>query len=99
MSEQLGGSSRTVMCCKYGREMEGLATPPLPGPAGEELWRTVSRQAWEEWQGHQTMLINENQLSLRDPQVRSWLKEQMTLFLSGGDYARPVGYKPPAEKT
>lgn len=99
MSEQpkQPGGGRTVMCRKYGREMEGLPSPPLPGPEGQELWSTVSRQAWQEWQQHQTMLINENQLSLRDPQVRAWLKEQRNLFFAGGDYARPAGYKPPAE--
>lgn len=85
----------TVLCRKYGQELEALLAPPLPGERGQELQRTVSRRAWEEWQQHQTMLINEHRLNLRDADVRIWLLEQLELFLSGEDYARPKGYRPP----
>ena len=62
--------TRTVHCRKYQREMEGLDVPPLPGAKGEEIYATVSRQAWNEWQALQTMLINEKHLNLRDPAAR-----------------------------
>ena len=92
MSEPTDG---TVMCRKYAKRMQALPAPPMPGPKGLELQQTVSKQAWEEWRQHQTMLINENRLNLRDAQTRKWLTEQMELFLSGEDYARPSGYRPP----
>ena len=60
--------SRTVFCKKYQKELEGLDAPPYPGPKGQELFDSVSKQAWMDWQTHQTMLINEKQLSLVDPQ-------------------------------
>ena len=46
--------SRTVVCRKYGKELEGLDTPPLPGSKGEEIFNTVSKQAWSAWQQLQT---------------------------------------------
>ena len=95
MTDQNTPPAATVLCRKYKRELPALPQPPMPGPRGLELQQTVSRQAWEEWQRHQTMLINENRLNLRDAQVRAWLVQQMELFFSGEDYAKPTGYRPP----
>ena len=89
--------SRKVYCKKYQQEMEGLAKPPYPGPKGEDIFENVSRQAWTEWQAHQTMLINEKHLSLVDPEARKYLQEEMDKFLSGADYDKAEGYVPPSE--
>ena len=89
--------SRTVYCKKFQQEMEGLAKPPYPGPKGEDIFENVSRQAWTEWQAHQTMLINEKHLSLVDPEARKYLQGEMDKFLSGQDYDKADGYVPPAE--
>ena len=51
--------ARTVLCRRYGEELEGLDRAPLPGAKGQEIFDHVSKKAWLEWQGHQTMLINE----------------------------------------
>ena len=75
--------------------MEGLDAPPFPGAAGQELFENISRQAWGEWQKHQTMLINEKRMNTADPQARKYLREQMMKFLSGEDYERPAGYVSP----
>ncbi len=77
--------SRTVHCKKYNKELEGLDTPPLPGPLGQEVFDTVSRQAWQEWQALQTTLINEKHLSLIDRDARKYLTEQMHRFFSNED--------------
>lgn len=86
--------SRTVYCRKYGKELPGLAAPPLPGAAGEDIFENVSAKAWQEWQQVQTMLINENHLSMADREARSYLSEQMRRFLANEDYDRPAGYVP-----
>ena len=86
---------RTVHCRKYQQELEGLAQPPLPGAKGEQLFQTVSRKAWEEWQALQTMLINERNLRLIDPQARQYLSEQMEKFLTNQPIDRIEGYRPP----
>ena len=54
--------SRMVFCRKYQRDMEGLDFAPFPTPKGQELFETVSKQAWQEWLKHQTLLINEKRL-------------------------------------
>lgn len=91
--------SRTVFCRKYQREMEGLPAPPYPGPKGQDIFENVSRQAWEEWQAHQTMLINERRLNMVDPEARRFLQEEMEKFLAGDDYAQAEGYVPPSESS
>jgi Fe-S cluster biosynthesis and repair protein YggX len=86
--------SRTVFCKKYQQELEGLARPPYPGPKGQEIFDTVSQKAWQEWLGHQTMLINEKHLVMTDPAARQFLQEQMEKFLNGEDFEQAEGYVP-----
>ena len=87
--------SRTVVCRKYGKELEGLDTPPLPGSKGEEIFNTVSKKAWSAWQQLQTMLINEKSLDMRDPAARKYLTEQRERFLDNQETDHAIGYVPP----
>ena len=89
--------TRTVHCSRYKKDLPGLDTPPMPGPRGEEIFKQVSAQAWEEWHKLQTMLINEKHLSLMDPEARKYLMGQMDKFLAGEDFDQAEGYVPPAE--
>jgi Fe-S cluster biosynthesis and repair protein YggX len=84
-----------VNCIKLGREAEGLARPPYPGELGRRIYEQVSKEAWQGWLKHQTMLINENRLSPIDPRARAFLEEQMEKFFFGEGSARPSGYVPP----
>ena len=88
--------TRTVFCKKYQRELEGLAKPPYPGAKGQEIYETVSKKAWEEWQAHQTMLINEKQLSMMDPSSRKFLQAEMEKFFAGEAFEQAEGYVPPS---
>ncbi len=87
--------SRTVHCVKLGREAEGLDFPPYPGDLGKRIFEAVSKEAWQAWLKHQTMLVNENRLSLADPRARKYLAEQMEnhFFGSGADMVE--GFVPP----
>lgn len=89
--------TRTVFCKKYQQEMEGLDKPPYPGPKGQDVFDNVSKQAWAEWQAHQTMLINEKQLSMMEPSSRKFLQQEMDKFLAGEDFEQAEGYVPPSE--
>ncbi len=89
--------TRLVFCRKYQKELEGLDAPPLPGARGLEIYQTVSKQAWSEWQKHQTMLINEKHLSLIDPDARKYLADQMHRFLSNAEVESAEGYVPPTK--
>jgi Fe-S cluster biosynthesis and repair protein YggX len=90
--------TRTVLCRKYQREMAGLDAPTYPGAKGLDIFEHVSKQAWQEWQAHQTLLINERRLSLLAPESRKFLQEEMDKFLAGTDFAKAEGYVPPASK-
>lgn len=87
---------RTVFCRKYQQEMEGLDFPPMPGPAGQDLFDNVSKRAWQDWLAHQTTLINEKHLNMMDLTARTYLKEQMQKFFSGGEVDKAEGYVPPS---
>ena len=88
---------RKVHCRKYAQEMEGLDAPPLPGPAGQRLFETVSKQAWLEWQDLQTTLINEKHLDLRDRDARNYLTEQRERFFNNEEVDRAEGFTPKSE--
>jgi Fe-S cluster biosynthesis and repair protein YggX len=86
--------ARTVNCIKLGREAEGLDFPPMPGEMGKKLWENVSKEAWAQWLKQQTMLINENRLSLADPRARQYLAEQVQKHFFGDGADSAQGYVP-----
>lgn len=88
---------RTVHCIKLDREAEGLDFPPYPGELGKRIYENVSKEAWAQWLRHQTMLVNENRLSLADARARKWLAEQMEKHFFGSGAEMPSGYVPPKE--
>lgn len=73
--------SRTVFCQKLKQKAEGLDVQPYPGPLGQKIFESVSKVAWKEWLGRQTMLINEHRLNPLDPQARNFLEQEMQKFL------------------
>ncbi|MBT8145914.1 MAG: oxidative damage protection protein [Gammaproteobacteria bacterium] len=86
--------TRTVHCRKYNKELPGLPVPPYPGAKGQQLYETVSQQAWSEWLQQQTMLINEKHLSLADPEHRKYLQAEMDKFLNNEEFDQAEGYVP-----
>lgn len=87
--------SRLVHCIKLDCEAEGLDRPTYPGALGQRIFDQVSKQAWQDWLRHQTMLINENRLSPLDPKARRFLEEQMEGYFFGEGAEQPAGYVPP----
>lgn len=91
--------SRTVNCVKLGIEAEGLDFPPYPGELGKKIWENVSKQAWQMWLDHQTMLINENRLNPLDPEVRKFIEREMDSYFFGEGSKLPGGFVPPPKKS
>lgn len=87
--------TRMVNCIKLGREAEGLDLPPYPGELGKRIFENVSKEAWQMWLKHQTMLINEHRISPIDPKARQFLEGEMEKFFFGEGSAPPEGYVPP----
>ena len=88
--------ARTVQCVKLGREAEGLDFPPYPGELGKRIYDNISKEAFELWKKHQTMLVNENRLNLADQRARQYLARQMENFFFGAGAEQPSGYVPPS---
>jgi len=86
--------ARMVNCVKLNKEAEGLDRPTYPGDLGKRIYDGVSKEAWQSWMGHQTMLINEYRLTPVDPKARKFLEEEMEKFFFGGGSDKPEGFVP-----
>ena len=89
--------TRNVQCVKLHREAEGLAFAPWPGELGKRLYDNVSKEAWQTWLAHQTMLINENRLNPLDAKTRSFLAAEMENYFFGDGSEKPPGYVTPEQ--
>lgn len=89
--------TRMVNCLKLGVEAEGLDSPPFPGPKGQRIYDAISKEAWQEWLGMQTVLINEYRLASFEPKAKKFLEEEREKFLYGGGIDLPDEFVSPKE--
>ncbi len=75
--------ARMVNCVKLSKEAEGLDMLTYPGERGQRIFNEISKEAWQSWVNHQTMLLNEYRLSPINPKDRKFLEEEMDKFLFG----------------
>ena len=86
--------TRKVKCALLGVGAEGLDYPPYPGELGKRIFEHVSKQGWQQWLAHQTMLINEYRLTPIEPKAREFLEKEMEKFFFAGGSEAPEGYQP-----
>jgi Fe-S cluster biosynthesis and repair protein YggX len=86
--------SHRVQCVMLGIEAEGLERPPYPGELGMRIYDNVSREAWQRWLSHQTMLINEYRLTPYETKARKFLETEMEKFFFGDGSAPPPDFLP-----
>lgn len=86
--------SRTIKCVMLGEDAEGLDYIPYPGELGQRIYDNVSKQAWQRWLAHQTMLINEYRLTPMEPEARKYLETEMEKFFFGEGSAAPKEFVP-----
>jgi Fe-S cluster biosynthesis and repair protein YggX len=84
-----------VKCVLLGVEAEGLDYAPYPGELGQRIYEQVSKEAWQRWLKHQTMLMNEYRLTPIEPKARKFLVEEMEKFFFGGGSAKPKEFVDP----
>lgn len=89
--------NKTIFCQKLQAEAPALPYAPLPGQLGQKIQSSISEPAWQQWVGHQTMLINENRLNVMDDSARDFLRQEMEKYLFGSGSAKPDGYVPPSK--
>ena len=87
--------SRTVQCALFKKEAEGLDFQPYPGNLGQRIFAEVSKQAWQQWLGHQTMLINEYRLSPINAKDRKFLEAEMEKYFFGEGSEAPADFVAP----
>jgi Fe-S cluster biosynthesis and repair protein YggX len=75
-------------------EAEGLDYAPYPGELGQKIYDNVSKEAWQRWVAHQTMLINEYRLTPIEPEARKFLATEMEKFFFSGGAEKPKEYVP-----
>ncbi|SEQ51688.1 A/G-specific adenine glycosylase [Ectothiorhodospira magna] len=92
---EINSMARMVNCVYLGNEAEGLDFAPYPGDLGKRIYDNVSKEAWQKWVRHQTMLINEYRLTPIDPKARKFLEEEMEKFFFSGGATMPEGYVDP----
>ncbi|MBT3992613.1 MAG: oxidative damage protection protein [Gammaproteobacteria bacterium] len=86
-----------IICSYFKDEREVMDRVPYPGELGEKIYKEISKEAWQLWLEHQTMLINENRLSMVDPEARKYLQNEMKKFLFEGHSSKPTEYVPVQE--
>jgi len=86
--------SHRVQCVMLGTEAEGLERPPYPGELGVRIYENVSKEAWQRWLGHQTMLINEYRLTPYESKARKFLEAEMEKFFFGDGSEPPPDFVP-----
>jgi Fe-S cluster biosynthesis and repair protein YggX len=86
--------ARRVNCVFLKREADGLDYVPYPGELGKRIYSSISKEAWAQWVGHQTMLINENRLTPIEPTARAFLVKEMEKFLFGEGSDKPPDFVP-----
>ena len=86
--------SRIVNCIVLGKEAEGLDYAPYPGELGQRIYANASKEAWQKWLAHQTMLINEYRLTPMEPEARKFLETEMEKFFFGGGSETPKEFVP-----
>ncbi|MFQ5995308.1 MAG: oxidative damage protection protein [Acidiferrobacterales bacterium] len=89
--------TRKVQCVKLNREAKGLDFQPYPGELGKKIFENVSKDAWQMWLEHQTMLINEHRLSLRDAKARAFIEKEMDSYFFGSGSKLPQGFVAPTK--
>ena len=86
--------TRKVKCVILGVEAEGLDYQTYPGELGQRVYENVSKEAWQQWLDHQTMLLNEYRLTPIEPKDRKFLEQQMEKFFFGQGSAKPAEFVP-----
>ena len=94
MTATFDPKANMVFCRKYKQDLPKMPNPPFPNKKGEELQNTVSKKAWDEWLELQTMLINENHLSMINPEAKKFISEQREKCLVNEDYERAQVWTP-----
>jgi Fe-S cluster biosynthesis and repair protein YggX len=86
--------SETVFCVKTKKEGERLDRQPFPNELGRRIYESISKEAWQLWIAHSTMLVNEYRIAVGTAQGREFLLKQCEEFFFGEGSELPPDFKP-----
>jgi Fe-S cluster biosynthesis and repair protein YggX len=86
-----------VFCVKLNKEAEGLEEPPFDSELGQKIYKNVSAEAWNQWQEHMKMLLNEYRLQPWKKDHQDFIVQQMEQYFFGGGGEKPKDYVPPSQ--
>ena len=78
-----------IHCIKLNKQAPRLKFQPFQNDLGRKIFDNISQEAWQQWLSHQTMLINENRLSLVDQAARDFLLTELENYFFGKGSAKP----------
>jgi len=87
--------TRLVDCKKLNQALPGLEFAPMHGELGERIYNEISQDAWKQWLGRSTMVINEYRLNPSEPQAQAVLLKEMDEFLFGSGGGEPPEFVDP----
>ena len=86
--------AETVFCQKTQREGEKLDRQPLPNELGARIYENISKEGWQLWIAHSTMLVNEFRVDVSSKQGTEFLLKQAEEFFFGEGGDLPPDFKP-----
>lgn len=83
-----------MFCQKLKKEGLPMAFAPFPGDFGQKILLNISKEGWDLWLNHQTILINEYRLNMLEKDARDFLKQEMEKFLFADESSVPEAFTP-----
>lgn len=81
---------KTILCAKYGKELEALPKPPIKGELGEKVYQKLSAKGWRLWQMCQTIIINDQGLNLMEDGAIAHVMESLSEFLESNEIEKEL---------
>ena len=85
---------RIVHCVKLQKDLPGLDRLPIQGELGQQIYDSVSKEAFKMFLDYFKMIVNEYRLDLSNPETDKIFEDQMKEFFFGTGGNLPNEYKP-----
>lgn len=91
--------NRLVECIKLKKSLPALAKAPFPTPFGQQIYETVSKEAWDLWLQDSVKLINTYRVDLSSREGTEFMIKQLRIWmgLEDGELAQ-TAWTPPADE-
>lgn len=85
---------RIVHCVKLGKDLPGLAKPPVPGELGQMIYEKVSKEAFKNFMDYFKIIVNEYRIDLTSTESDKIFIDQMKDYFFGKGGEMPEQFSP-----